>query len=85
MAAKMIPNKLSMNFNTPAGRRELMKLYGESTFPYVGTNADGEEVKVSITKTSIVVQTYQSNGWVRVNYYDEEGLAAGETFDGKWR
>ena len=85
MKTKAIPNEMSAKFADPAGRRELMKMYGGSAFPYVGHNADGESVLVSIMTNGITVRTEQSNGWVRVNYYDENGLAAGETFDGRWR
>jgi len=85
MNTKHIPNKMSEKFNTPEGRRELMKVYGNSAFPYGGHNADGEAVLVSILPNEITVRTNQSNGWVRVNYYDENGLNAGETFDGRWR
>lgn len=85
MNAKSIPNEMSARFGDPAGRRELMKKYGESAFPFAGINAEGESVLVSIMPDKITVRTNQSNGWVRVNYYDENGLAAGETFDGRWR
>ena len=34
---------------------------------------------------NIVVSTFQDNGWVRVNYYDEKGFPCGETFDGRYR
>lgn len=85
MNTKAIPNEMSAKFADPAGRCELMKVYGDSSFPYAGCNADGEAVLVSIRSNGITVRTEQSNGWVRVNYYDEKGLAAGETFDGRWR
>ena len=53
---------------------------------FTGTNADGEMVKLSIDKErGIVLNTYQENGFVRVNYYNKDGLAEGETFDGKWK
>lgn len=84
MNAKSIPNEMSVKFADPAGRCELMKKYGDSAFPFVGRNADGETVLVSILPNQITVRTNQQNGWVRVNYYDECGLNAGETFDGRW-
>ena len=40
---------------------------------------------VSIAKDSIVVKTNQSNGWIRVNYYDENGNPEGESFEGRHR
>ena len=51
---------------------------------YAGTNADGETVLLSVTSDKMELTTLQSNGWVRVNFYDAEGLPCGETFDGKW-
>lgn len=83
--AKTIPNELTQNFGDINVRRELMKLYGESRTAYSGTNEDGEDVLVSIAPDSIVVSTFQSNGWVRKNYYGKDGLPEGETFDGRWK
>ena len=81
----MIPNELSREFKTAAGRKKLIELYGDVNDMFTGHNEDGEMVCVSFdTENGIVVQTYQQNGWVRVNYYDNEGMPAGETFDGKW-
>ena len=82
----MIPNELSREFSTAAGRRRLIELYGNTDTAFVGHNEDGEQVSVSFdTEKGIVLNTYQENGWVRVNYYDKDGNLAGETFDGKWR
>lgn len=82
---KNIPNDLSKKFGTVEGRRELIEKYGDSPNMYVGENEDGEKVIVSISrKKGIVVRTYQSNHFVRVNYYDKEGFDAGETYDGRW-
>ena len=80
-----IPNSDGELFKSAEGRRLLMKRYGGSRFPYSGVNEDGEQVLVSISADSIVINTFQSNGWVRVNYYDAEGSPDGETFDGHWK
>ena len=82
---KTIPNELTANFDDISCRKKLIELYGDSTTMYSGTNQDGEDVYVSISKTGIVTRTNQSNGWVRVNYYDHEGYDAGESYDGRWR
>lgn len=82
---KSIPNELTANFGDIDCRRKLMDMYGDSKTMYSGVNAEGEEVWVSIAKDSIVVTTNQKNGWVRKNFYDEEGFAAGETFEGRWK
>ena len=79
-----IPNELTKDFGDIECRRKLIELYGNSSTAYSGVNEDGEDVLVSIDTTGIVVKTNQSNGWVRVNYYDETGDAAGETYEGRW-
>lgn len=81
----MIPNQLSSRFNTPDGRRELLEKYGDSPNMYVGENSDGEKVMMYLKNgKGIVLKTYQKNGRVRVNFYDEDGCNSGETFDGRW-
>lgn len=82
---KRIPADDGQLFTTDKGRQVLMERYGDSNAAYSGENEDGEHVLVSISHESIVVNTYQSNGWVRVNYYDADGHPDGETFDGRWR
>lgn len=86
MDKKRIPNELSAQFDTTEGRRKLVELYGDSDTMFSGENADGETVMVSIdTENGIVLNTYQHNGWVRVNYYNKDGVAEGESFDGRWK
>lgn len=81
-----IPNELSIRFADIKGRKELIAKYGDSNTMFTGENADGEMVTLSIDKENgIVLKTNQTNGWVRVNYYNKEGVAEGETFEGKWR
>lgn len=65
--------------------RNLMEKYGNSEYPYHGKNEDGQDVEIHIGKTSVIYKTFQSNGWVRVNYFDENGYSDGETFDGRWK
>ena len=77
----VIPDVLCEKMGTAKGRCELMKQYPGL---WTGRNADGESVLVAISLSGIKVSTNQKNGWVRVNYYDAEGLPSGETFDGKW-
>lgn len=81
MAIHSIPNDAAQKFNTAASRKELMRdFFGF----YSGTNADGETVQLSIDPYMMELTTFQSNGWLRVNIYDAEGLPCGEIFDGKW-
>lgn len=80
-----IPNELSARFDTVAGRRELIEKYGDSEQAFFGTNEDKEKVMLSVSRDGITLTTFQENGWTRINYYDADGVAAGETFDGRWR
>lgn len=81
----MIPNELSAKFNTLEGRKQIIAEYVDSDTMFVGENEDGECVYLSVSDTGMVLRTEQENEWVRVNYYDVEGDATGESFDGKWK
>lgn len=70
--------------NNPKLLRSLMEKHGNSKFPFYGENEDGERVEIHIGKSNIVYKTYQKNGWLRANYFDENGLPDGEIFEGKW-
>lgn len=78
-------NELAKDFNNIETRILLMKEFGDSKQGFSGINEDGEAILISIAKDSIVVKTNQSNGWVRVNYYDENGNPEGESFEGRHR
>jgi len=80
-----IPNSISARFNTQEGRRFMIREYGESKSMYSGNNELGERVYLSIAPNGMVLKTEQDNGWLRVNYYDENGFSTGETFEGRWR
>ena len=77
-------NELARDFDRCEVRRTLMREFGENETAYTGVNADGEDVLLSIFTDDITVSTYQRNGWGRVNYYDADGYAEGETFKGRW-
>lgn len=77
-------NELARDFDRCEVRRTLMREFGESQTAYSGVNADGEDVLLSIFTDHITVSTNQHNGWVRVNYYDADGYAEGETLKGRW-
>ena len=84
MNKRMRLNELAKDFDRCEVRRTLMREFGESETAYSGVNADGEDVLLSIFSDHITVSTNQHNGWVRVNYYDADGYAEGETFEGRW-
>ena len=83
--ALSIPNELSSRFDTVADRKELIDRYGDSNSMFIGNNAEGETVYLSVDACGIILKTEQENGWVRVTYYDADGVATGEGFDGKWK
>lgn len=84
MNKRMRLNELAKDFNRCEVRRTLMREFGESETAYSGVNADGEDILLSIFSDRIIVSTNQRNGWVRVNFYDADGYAEGETFKGRW-
>ena len=70
---------------TPENLRAAMQEYGNVDDPFFGKNENGEDVVVGIANDSVVITTYQLNGWVRVNYYNSEGEIEGESYDGRWK
>ena len=78
-------NDLAKNFDDIEVRRTLMREFGDSETAFSGVNENGEDILISIATGSIVVSTYQHNGWVRVNYYNADGYDDGETFKGRWK
>lgn len=84
MSKRMRLNELAKDFDRCEVRRTLMREFGESETAYSGVNADGEDVLLSIFSDRIIVSANQRNGWVRVNFYDADGYAEGETFKGRW-
>ena len=75
---------LAADFGNPASRRQMMQEFGDYPNALSGANEDGEQTLISICPSSLIVKTFQENGWVRVNEYGADGQMAGETFDGRW-
>lgn len=65
------------------GMRQIMEKYGDSKTAFFGTNGEEETILISVFHDKIVVDTYQSNGWLRKNVYDYDGTCE-ELFEGKW-
>ena len=40
---------------------------------------------LSVDACGIILKTEQESGWVRVTYYDADGVAIGEGVYGKWK
>ena len=54
---------------------ELLQKYGYIEEPLVGTNANGENVIISIDKKCACTRTLQHNGWQRINIYYADGTS----------
>lgn len=80
-----IPNEISAAFGTAAGRRQLMKLYGNSENLLGGNNQDGEAVLLSIHPDCLIEVVFQSNGWTRIDTFDAQGNKESERYDGRWK
>lgn len=78
-------NELAEDFDNSDSRRLLIQEFGNIKFPISGRNDSGEKILLNVSKNGIVVDTFQSNGWVRLNFYDADGNPEGESFDGRWR
>lgn len=72
----------TIDFSNIADCKKIMRKYGNSDTPFSGTNSEGEKITISVFKDKIVVVTYQKNGWVRKNIYEED--CTEELFEGKW-
>lgn len=72
--------RLTKDFDDIENRRTLMREYGNYPDMLIGINSNGERTAISINPDNIVVTTYQDNGWIRENYYNESGFAAGERY-----
>jgi len=73
--------QIQFNGNNPELLKNLMASYGNCNYPFFGKNANGESVSISIFPDKIVYVTFQGNGWIRKNYYDENGYPNGETYE----
>lgn len=79
------------NVTTNQGRINLSKLLKTDEVAFhalSGTNIDDEDVLVwyDDETNELAIETFQDNGWARINYYDSStGSATGETFDGRWQ
>lgn len=74
---------LEINFSDLSSMRSLMGKYGNFELPFSGENDHGELVVISIFPDRIISNTYQLNGWVRLDTLWEDGTIE-QTFDGKW-
>lgn len=66
------------NWDTIVHCLEVCKKY---EFPFFGTNEKGETIMIEdYDDTTLKVSTFQSNDWVRKNYYNVEDFTVEEIF-----
>lgn len=56
----------------------------------MGENIDGETILATLIddptlEDNYSITTYQTNGHVRINYYNDYGNPTGETYEGRWK
>ena len=66
-------NTIQFNPEDLDGMCALMDAYGDSEQAMWGTNERGEDTMMSISPNEIVVRTFQSNGFCRINVYYRDG------------
>lgn len=72
----------SFNPNDLRQVRELCRDWLAYPMPLAGTNEDGEDTLMEVCEGFILVRTFQSNGWVRKDYYYTDGVVE-ELFERK--
>ena len=80
---KDIITGIEIDFKNHAAMCEVMDKYHTLETMLLGKNDDGEMVTVHIFKDHILTETFQSNRWIRKNYYHRDGTVE-ELFEGKW-
>ena len=81
----MATNTISLDFSNPAILKAAMEKYGDRKDMLFGENTNGEKQDISIAYDSIILTTYQNNGYIRKNEYNADGLSVCETYEGRWR
>ncbi|PAV40010.1 hypothetical protein CJ260_00800 [Megasphaera sp. ASD88] len=68
------------------GLLEIMEKFGDSKYIYTGHNENNEEVNIHVSHDSIIVDTYQENGWLRRNVYtnDDGDIIKEEMYPERW-
>ena len=76
-------NQINIDFNEIKSLRNTMDKYGDIDYMVRGVNDNGEDQQIHISHDNIIVETFQENGWLRVNTYWYDGTCE-ETFNGRW-
>ena len=72
--------ELTKHFDDVENRRTLMREFGDYPDMLFGVNSKGERTAISINPDGIIVDTYQRNGYIRKNFYDESGYMYAEHY-----
>lgn len=73
MVQEVMDKKLEFNPNDLNQIEWLVENEEKFDMPLSGLNEDGEETLTYITDEYVMVETFQSNGWIRKNYYYTDG------------
>lgn len=75
--------KERIDFTEPNSVKKAIQMLESSI--YGGKNVDGENVDVLLEQNvGMVVHVYQSNGWIRIDEYNADGIKESETYNGRW-
>ena len=75
--------KIEFNWSDIDSLREVMDEYGDFPDMLFGENSEGEDQQISIGHENIIVDTFQTNGWVRRNVFWYDGTIE-ESYLEKW-
>lgn len=73
MVQEVMDKKLEFNPNDLDQIKWLVENEEKFDMPLSGVNEEGESTLTCITDEYVVVETFQSNGWIRKNYYYTDG------------
>lgn len=78
-----VAETLNIDFSDFNQLENLMSRHEEFQEMLFGKNEEGEDTITHINEDHIILETHQSNHWVRRNVYWKDGTVE-ELFDGKW-
>ena len=80
MAADIKSEKIVIDFSDWSSIMKAMQTHATVDYALSGTNQDGEQQLISIFSDKIILKTFQSNGWTRINIYHDD-YTCEETFE----
>ena len=73
-------NTITIDFADSKQVKKLMEDYHDIDYPLCAENEEGKRQLIHVGAESVIVETFQHNGWIRVTEYDADGECCGETF-----